>query len=131
MRGRGYWKFNNSLLKDKQFVSDMKNKINEVVTTFGDLDDPRINWEYLKFKMREFSRDTANKTGKSKERENLEFKVNSYEKIINPSEDDLRDPDNAKAELEKIYDHVTNRIILRSKAQWHEEGEKRPNTFFR
>ena len=30
-RGRGYWKFNNSLLKDKQFVSDMKNKINEVI----------------------------------------------------------------------------------------------------
>ena len=33
----------------------MKNKINEVVTTFGDFDDPRINWEYLKFKMREFT----------------------------------------------------------------------------
>ena len=60
----------------------------------------------------------------------MEFKVNSYEKIINPSEDDLRDLDNAKAELEKIYDHITNGIILRSKAQWYEEGKKRPNTFF-
>ena len=81
----------------------MKNKINEVVTTFGDFSDPRINWECLKFKMREFSRDTAIKLTKARklERENLEFKVNSYEKIINPSEDDLRDLDNAKQNLKK------------------------------
>ena len=103
-----------------------------MVTTFGDFDDPRINWKYLKFKMREFGRDTALKLVKARklERENLEFKVNSYEKTINPSEDDLRDLDNAKVELEKIYDHIRNEIILRSKAQWYEEGEKRPNTFF-
>ena len=81
----------------------MKNKINQVVTTFEDYDDPRINWEYLKFKMREFSRDTSIKLAKARklERENLEFKVNSFEKIRNPSENDLRDLDNAKAELEK------------------------------
>ena len=64
--------------------------------------------------MREFSRDTAIKLAKARklEREHSEFKVNSYEKIINPFEDDLRDLDNAKAELEKIYHHITNRIIL-------------------
>ena len=109
------------------------NKIDEMATTFRDFDDPRINWKYLNFKMREFSRDTAIKLAKARklERENLEFKVNSYGKIINPSEDDLRDLGNAKAELEKIYDHITNGIILRSKAHWHEEGKKRPNTFFR
>ena len=129
-RGRGYWKFNNSLLEKKQFVSDMKNKINEVVSTFGDFDDPRINWEYLKFKIREFSRDTAIKLAKARklERENLEFKVNSYEKIINPSEDELRDIENAKVELEKIYDHITNGIMLRSKAQWY-EGKKASKYF--
>ena len=67
-----------------------------MVTTFRDFDDSRINLEYLKFKMREL-RDTTIKL----KRENLEFKVNRYEKIINPSEDDLRDLDNAKAELQK------------------------------
>ena len=157
----------------------MKNKINEVVTTLRDFDDPRINWEYLKFKMREFSRETAIKLlkgrklerenlefkvnsyekidprinweylkfkmrefsretaikllkGRKLERENLEFKVNSYEKIISPSEDDLRDLDNAKAELEKIYDHIENGIILHSEARWYEGGGgERSNTFFR
>ena len=37
----------------------MKNKINELILTFKDFDDPRVNWEYLKFKMREFSRHSA------------------------------------------------------------------------
>ena len=47
MRGSGYWKFNNSPFEDKQFVSDMQNKINEAVSTFGDFDDPGINWDGL------------------------------------------------------------------------------------
>ena len=51
-RGRGYWKFSSSLLQNNQFVFDMKNKINEISSTFQDFDDPRVNWEYLKFKMR-------------------------------------------------------------------------------
>ena len=126
MRGRKFnWKFNNSLLEDKRFVSDKKNKINEVVTTFGDFDDPRINWEYLKFKMREYSRNTAIELGKARklERDNLEFKVNSYEKIINPSEDDLRDLDNAKAELEKIYTILQTELSYVLKLSGMRRGE--------
>ena len=62
--------------------------------------------------MREFStRDTSIKFAKARklEGENLEFKVNSYEKLINPSGDELRDLDNAKIELEKIYDPIACR----------------------
>ena len=33
-RGRGYWKFNNSLLKDQQYVSLVKNTISEVKQTY-------------------------------------------------------------------------------------------------
>ena len=58
-RGRGYWKFNSSLLENNRYVSDIKNKINELMSTFKDFDDPRINWEYIKLKMREFSRHTS------------------------------------------------------------------------
>ena len=49
----------------------MKNKINEVVITFRDFDDSRINLECLQFKIRKFSRDTAIKLanqGNSKEK---------------------------------------------------------------
>ena len=36
----------------------------------------------------------------------------------------LADYEEAKTELEKIYDHITVGIILRSKVQWYEEGKK-------
>ena len=40
-RGAGYWKFDNSLLenKNKNFVNKIKDKVNQIVSEF---DDPRI-----------------------------------------------------------------------------------------
>ena len=58
-RGAGYWKFNNSLLENNNFSSEMKDKINQIVSEFSEFDDPRINWEYLKFKMREVARNRS------------------------------------------------------------------------
>ena len=55
----------------------MKNKVNTVVTTFRDFDGPRINWEYLKFKMREFSRDTGVKLAKAKETRKRKSRIQS------------------------------------------------------
>ena len=114
---------NCSLLENNQYVFDMKNKINELISTFKDFD---VNWEYLKFKMREFFRHTAMRLSKSRKeaREKLEAKVKNIEKNHSPSADDLADYEEAKVELENIYDHITDGIILRSKAQWYEEGEK-------
>ena len=34
----------------------MKDKINQIISEFSEFDDPRINWEYLKFKMQEVAR---------------------------------------------------------------------------
>ena len=45
--GRGYWKFNSSLLENNQIGFDMKNKINEICSTFKDFSDPRVNWETI------------------------------------------------------------------------------------
>ena len=108
----------------------MKNKINELISTFKDFDDPRVNWEYLKFKMRGFSRHTVMHLSKSRKeaREELEVKLKNFEKNHSPSADDLADYEEAKVELEKIYDHITDGIILRSKA-WLYEGEKTSKCF--
>ena len=81
--------------------------------------------------MREFARNTAMHLSKSRKdaREKLEPKIKNFEKNYNPSADDLADYEEAKVELEKIYDHITDGIILRSKAQWYEEGEKASKYF--
>ena len=55
-RGRGYWKFNNSLTEDKNFVEKLRMYINDVNSTFKEHQDPRINWEFLKHKIERFSK---------------------------------------------------------------------------
>ena len=42
MRGNSYWKFNNSLLSNPEFISSMKEKIEEVIREeLGNNEDPR------------------------------------------------------------------------------------------
>ena len=41
-RGRGYWKFNNSLLKNKDCVKLVKNTIREIIDTYKTNDEQDI-----------------------------------------------------------------------------------------
>ena len=51
-RRPGYWKFNKSLIEDASYVSRMKDFI---VSRFSENNDPRINWEFLKYKIKQFT----------------------------------------------------------------------------
>ena len=53
-RGSGYWKFNNPLINDKQFVSKMSSKIEEYFHEIMEIANPVIRWDFLNFKMRQF-----------------------------------------------------------------------------
>ena len=55
-RGRGYWKFNNSLTNDNKFVETLKNNIREWKSMFDSQQDPRVKWEFLKYKIFRFSK---------------------------------------------------------------------------
>ena len=52
-RGRGYWKFNNTLLKDKDYVSLIKNTIDDVTKTYvsneNNLNHGNISNEEIQF----------------------------------------------------------------------------------
>ena len=56
-QGRGYWKFNNSLTEDDHFVKSLQSCIKNFKPSF---DDPRVNWEFLKYKIFRFSKGYAN-----------------------------------------------------------------------
>ena len=60
LRGRGYWKFNNSLTEDPLFIESLQNEIKTVSSNFKDEEDPRVNWEFLKYKIFRFSKHYAN-----------------------------------------------------------------------
>ena len=132
-RGRGYWKFNNSLLNDAEFVTEMKEFISQVVKKFNSFDDPRVNWEFLKYKIKQKAKKTADTVSKfQKEKKHLENEVVPLENelVENNSELLINEYETAKKELDVIYNHITDGIILRSRARWHEEGEKSTNYFF-
>ena len=90
-RGRGYWKFNNSLIQDKEFAEAMKNAIPNFLGSASSFDDPMMKWEFVKYKCWDLSRKIS--TGKSRERksrrvfhrlaelENM-IMMNSSEKVI-------------------------------------------------
>ena len=67
IKGLGYWRFNNVLTEDTTYVSIMKDLIRDVVSSFFEYDDPRINLEILKYKIRQFtqpySEEKARKVG--------------------------------------------------------------------
>ena len=46
------------------------------------------------------------------------------------SEETYQQHEKPKEEVEKIYDYITESIILRSKATFYEEGEKPSKYFF-
>ena len=79
--GPSHWKFNNSLVLDKDVVNALKNKIPELYQESEKLGDDVVRWEFLKYKMRQFS--MAYSKEKAFERKStrltLEKKVNELE----------------------------------------------------
>ena len=74
--------------------------------------------------------DTKSKLPKEK-RKHLENEVVCLENelVENNSELQINEYETAKKELDVIYNHITNGIILRSKARWYDEGEKSTKYF--
>ena len=134
-RGTGYWKFNNSLLQDKSFVEKIKSHIQDVTQETSDLPDPRVKWEFLKYKIRFCVRIYAKEKAafRRARRSHLEEKIKLLESAISSDSgaEILYDYSEAKTELEKVYNHIAEGIILRSRAQWYEEGEKSTSYFLR
>ena len=136
-RDRGYWKFNNSLTNDNKFVETLKNNICEWKFTFDSQQDPRVKWEFLKYKIFRFStimRTSWQKREKRKEkRKSLENKVIMLEKHLVEtelkSETLTLEYKSTKADLKMINDYIASGAIFRSKVRLYEEGGKNTSYF--
>ena len=132
-RGRGFWKFNPCLLKDKEYVDLVKNLILEMETETLHMTDKQVRWDFIKFKIHDFSI----KYAATKKREKNEFKM-KLEKDLYDIENDIQNGMSSsnvekyfyiKEELEKIEEHETQNAILRSRVRWAEAGEKNTKYF--
>ena len=139
--GRGYWKFNLSLLQDKQYVELVKTEIqNTVSDTKYDL-DKQMMFEMIKLNIRGKTISYSSYRAKCKRNREQTIEKNimklrdllvcSQEKkvsqqILEQIETDLG---LFEKELQILRSEKIRAIALRTKVQYYEEGEK-PTKFF-
>lgn len=130
-KGPGYWKFDNQLLEDTNFVSTMNEHIPTLLDT--EFDNPMSLWEWVKYKIRQFCIQytaTANKERRAHTKA-LEDRLTrlSHDHDLQGSPDIQMEAASIKRELAEIKIHQANNIIFRARARWAMYGEK-PSAYF-
>ena len=105
-RGRSYWKFNNSLLDDNDFIEGLRQKIQVYFLESSEASTPNARWDYIKYRMRQFSKKfSIDKAKKRKARRlELESKVKEFEEQLTTASNDqlINDYNKCKEELESL-----------------------------
>ena len=153
-RGRGYWKLNTSLLKDKEYIDQVKQIMRETTESYASphydgIDVHDIPKDELQFKiddglfletllMNIRGKTISYASWKKKNREMEERTIEEDVKLLETEVgrqfqtvpeariDELRDK---KKLLQEIRANKVEGIILRSKARWIDQGEK-PTKYF-
>ena len=134
-KGRNYWKMNNSLLEDNEFVGLMSNKITEFVQMSQQLTSERSKWEYIKDKIREWVQQQSKIKARERQEavKQLEVEIKSLEQQLNSTPRDAGEVyirlERARSDLNKHYEYITRGIIIQSRVQYYEEGEKNTKYF--
>ena len=126
-RGNGYWHFNNSLLTDHIFNSEINNFWNTWImkkTTFPNL----LQWWYkakYHFKNISIQRSSTLRKIERNERRRLESKVQKLQNnIANGNDHD------AKTELQQLHQKDLDALKIRTQIKYAEEGEKSTRYFY-
>ena len=142
VRGPGYWKFNNSLLHDKEFLDEINKLIDETVCE--NIVDKVNLWEVLKIKIKNFAMDysKSKRQGLGKRLHELNAKLKTQNKrlaCINLSASNAIlliervnvKIDAIKRELELEHEKRAAGARIRIRIRWHEYGEKSSKYFLR
>lgn len=130
-RGPGFWRFDNTLLTDMEFIEAMRTHLVEVqLEAFV---SPNMRWEWIKYKIRSFtihfsiSRNRRRKNQVKDLEDRLEFIRREHD--LTGSNDITEEVESIKRELKEIYHHRAAAAIFKAKARWSQSGEK-PTAYF-
>ena len=93
--------------------------------------NPHLQWEFLKYEVRKFNiklskaRSKISRIDKEKHENNIKY----FESNPNNGTVSQEDYNQSKSWLDNWYDDYTKGIILRSKSDWYEQGEKSTKYF--
>jgi len=127
---KGYWKFNSSLLRNKDYCTRIKELISE--TENNETIDSFCNkWEFVKYRIRECSIRVSKEMAREKRRE----EVNLFQEISKYCDKtELNDEERSKllllqGKLDDMFSKRAQGAFVRSRAKWIEEGEKNTSYF--
>ncbi|CAC5412116.1 unnamed protein product [Mytilus coruscus] len=140
-RGKGYWKFNSQLLRDVEYVEKIKTCIKDTISEYylsGDIQNcfdvkltcnDQLFFEIMKMKIRTLSISySIEKNREDREHTSkLEKEVEQLENIMSMSMKSVNVQatlHGKKLELENKREQKIEGLLLRSRANWHENGEK-------
>ena len=132
-KGKGLWKFNNSLISNEDCVEKMKNHIYDILNFLNNenMKDDQVIWEYLKYEIKKFTIQYSKPLAKTlrEERECLERKLKILEQNSESNLNNNPEYYQCKTQLEDIYQIQVDGIRTRSKCMWYEFGEKSSKLF--
>ena len=127
-KGKGLWKFNNSLISNEDYVEKMKNHISDILNFLNNenIKDDQVIWEYLKYEIRKFTIQYSKRLAKTlrEERECLERKLKILEQNSESNLNNNPEYYEYKTQLEDVYQIQVDGIRTRSKCMWYEFGKK-------
>ena len=132
-RGPGFWKFNNSLLGDKEFTDKLSLNIPVFIEKYKQVDDKGLLWEMIKMEIRMFTIYYSKQ--KAKKQKNYEQKLLQDAQRLQKTSENCATPElikeyeSTKNKLDKLSFHRTRGACVRSKARWHEFGERSSKYF--
>ena len=130
IRTKGFWKFNSSLIKDQNYINEIKDLILNFDTK-NDCDFSRqLKWEFWKCEICKFSIHYTKSLAKERKQKisNLESELKKLEISLDDA-NNLGEYNSIRSELDTIYDHIAEGIKIRSKCNWYEQGKKSTQFF--
>ena len=134
-QGPSFWKFNTSLLREKEYTSKVTQEISRLKLKYESLDDKGLKWDVIKMELRmgaiSYSKYLAKK--KRDDMKELLTKLNETEVVLStdPTDELLDIATQIKDKIEAYNAEKARGAMLRSKADWVEYGEKSSSYFLR
>lgn len=131
-RGKGYWKFNNSLLNDDQYVNMINELIDEVIVQHPG-EDSRLVWEALKLRVcgETIKYSTFKKASSDNKLQALENKLKTIETSLSEDNQIFTQTSERwsqmlliKNEINQLYVEKTKGAMIRSKATFLNMAKK-------
>jgi exonuclease III len=134
-QGPSFWKFNVSLLREKEYTDKVADDIVKLKTKYDDIKDKGLKWDLIKMELR-MGAISYSKFIAKKRRDNIGILLKKQIEIENsisdnPSEDQIKESEQIKEEIEKHNAIKARGAWLRSKADWVEYGEKNSSFFLK